>query len=262
VVVENRGGGSGFVGADVVAKSPPDGYTVLLGDTAALAINASVRKDLPVDIERDLAPVTIIASLPSMLVANPALRASTLKDLVAEAKAKPGALAYASPGVGTPHHLAGVLFTREAGIVLTHVPYKGGGPMITDVVGGQVPLLITGALATLPFLQDGKLKPVAISSRTRNARLPQVPTFVESGYPNFEVEVFFGMFVPAKAPPEVAAALQKAVARALANPEVRSKLEDQTMVLHGTGPDALRSRFRAETAKWGELIRSAGITLE
>jgi tripartite-type tricarboxylate transporter receptor subunit TctC len=262
VVVDNRGGASGLLGADLAAKSAPDGYTVLLTDGAALAVNSAVRKDMPFDAQRDLIPVSLVATLPTGLAVNPAFPVSTVKEFVAYAKQNPGKISYATPGVGTPHHLAATLLSKSAGIELTHIPYKGGGPMVTDVVGGQVPVLFTGVLPMLPFIKSGKLKPIAVASPQRLAQLPDVPTFVESGFPDFEVQVFFSMFVPAKTPAEIGAALQQALTKTLADPELRKKLEEQTLVVVGSSPDQLRAHFAKESAKWGELIRTTGMVLE
>jgi tripartite-type tricarboxylate transporter receptor subunit TctC len=262
VVVDNKGGASGLLGADLVAKAPADGYTVLLTDGAALAINAAVRKDMPFDMAKDLVPVSLVATTPSMLSAHPSFPAATVKELVAVARKDPKAMSYAHPGVGTPHHLAGIMLARTAGIEMTHVPYKGGGPMVADVVGGQVPLLITGTLATLPQAKAGKLKPLAIAARQRSPLLPDVPTFIESGFPDFEAEVFFSMFVPANAPADVVPTLARALSRALADVETRRKLEEQALTVVGSSADALRSHFQRESRKWGELIRSANIVLE
>ncbi|MDB5848588.1 MAG: hypothetical protein JWP29_2340 [Rhodoferax sp.] len=262
VVIDNRAGASGMLGADLVAKAVPDGYTVLLTEGASLAINASTRKDLPFNPQQDLLPLSLLASTPSILVANPAFAANNVRELVAKAKAAPGSIAYASPGVGTPHHLAGAMLSKMAGIQMNHVPYKGGGAMITDVVSGQVPILFTGVLGPLPFLKTGKLKALAIGSRQRSPLLPDVPTVAEAGYPDFEAEVFFGMFLPAKVPAEVTATLSRVIAQTMADPEVRRKLEEQALVVVGSTPDQLRVHFRKETDKWGEIIRSSGVVLE
>lgn len=262
VLVDNRAGASGMLGADAVAKAAPDGYTALLTEGASLAINAGVRKDLPFNAQQDLQPVSLLATTPSILVANPAFPASNLRELIALAKQSPNSVAYASPGTGTPHHLAGALLAQMAGVRLTHVPYKGGGPMITDVVGGQVPTLFTGVLGVLPFLKQGKLKAIAIGSKTRMASLPDVPTFAESGFPGFEAEVFFGAFLPARAPADAVRTLSSAFAQALHDPEVRRKLEEQALNVVGSTPDQLRARFRQDMDKWSALIRATGVTLE
>lgn len=262
VVIDNRAGASGMLGADLVAKSQPDGYTLLLTEGASLAINTTLRKDLPFNPVQDLVPVSLVATTPSILVAGNAFPASNVKELVALAKKEPGQISYATPGVGTPHHLAGAMLSRMAGIELNHVPYKGGGAVITDVVSGQVPLLITGVLGPLPFLKDGKLKAIAIGSRQRSALLPNVPTFAESGYPKFEAEVFFGAFLPAKVPTEVAASLSRAMSIALADPEVRRKLSEQALTVVGSSPEQLRTHFAAETAKWADVIKTSGVVLE
>lgn len=262
VVVDNKGGASGILGADLVAKAPADGYTILLTDGAALAINAAVRKDLPFVMMKDLVPVSLVATTPSMLSAHPSYPASTVKELVAVAKKDAKSASYAHPGVGTPHHLAGTMLAKMAGIELTPIPYKGGGPMVADVVGGQVPLLITGTLATMPHVKGGKLKALAIGSRQRNPLMPDVPTFIESGFPDFEAEVFFSVFVPANVPADVVPAITRALSRTLADPETRRKLEEQALVVVGSSAEQLRGHFDRESKKWGDLIRSANIVLE
>ena len=203
-----------------------------------------------------------VATTPSMLVAHPSFPANSVKDLVALAKRDPAKVSYAHPGVGTPHQLAGKMLSKMADVPLNDIPYKGGGPMVTDVVGGQVPLLITGALGVLPFLKAGKLKPLAIGSPKRLPLVPDVPTFIESGYPNFESEVFFSVFVPSKVPDDVVQVLLKAIQQATGNAEVRKKLEEQALVVVGSTPAQLQAHFRKESAKWGEVIRSSGIVLE
>jgi tripartite-type tricarboxylate transporter receptor subunit TctC len=262
IVVDNKGGASGLLGSDHVAKSPADGYTVLLTDGAALAINASVRKDMPFDMTKDLAPVSLVATTPSMLSAHPAYPAGDVKALVAAAKRDPKLASYAHPGIGTPHHLAGILLSRASGAALIGIPYKGGGPMVADVVGGQVPLLITGTLATMPQAKSGKLKAIAIASRQRSPLMPEVPTFTEAGFPDVESEVFFSMFVPAGVPADVVPALTRALNRTLADPELRKKLEEQALTVVGSNPADLRSHFDRESRKWGDLIRAANIVLE
>lgn len=262
VVIDNRAGASGMLGADVVAKAPPDGYTVLLTEGASLAINSTLRKDLPFSPTRDLLPVSLLATTPSILVAGTAFPASTVKELVAMAEKNPGAVSYATPGVGTPHHLAGAMLSKMAGVQLNHVPYKGGGAVITDVVSGQVPMLFTGVLGPLPFLKSGKLKAIAIGSRERSPLLPNVATFAESGYPDFVAEVFFGAFLPAKVPQNIVDAMSKAMTTAMADPEVKKKLGEQALDVVGSTPEQLGSHFAKETAKWAGVIKSSGVTLE
>lgn len=262
VVIDNKGGASGLLGADLVAKAQADGYTVLLTDGAALAINASVRKDMPFDVGKDLTPVSLVATTPSLLSAHPSYPANDVKGVVAASKGDPKLGSYANPGIGTPHHLAGILLARASGAPLTAVPYKGGGPMLADVVGGQVPLLFTGTLATLQHARTGKLKPIAIAAPRRSPILPDVPTFGEAGFPDVVSEVFFSVFVPAGVPADVVPALTRAINRALSDPEVRRKIEEQAVSVVGSTAAELRAHFDRESKKWGELIRAANIVLE
>ena len=262
VSIDNRAGASGMLGADLVAKSAPDGYTLLLTEGASLAINTTLRKDLPFNPRVDLQPVSLLATTPTILVAGPGFAGSNMKDVLDAARKEPGAVNYATPGVGTPHHLAGAMLSKMAGVQMNHIPYKGGGAVVTDVASGQVQMLYTGVLGPLPFVKSGKLKGIAIGSSQRSALLPDVPTFSESGFPGFTAEVFFGAFLPAKVPQDVTSTLSKAMETAMNDPEVRKKLAEQALDAAGSSPEQLGEHFAKETAKWAEVIQSSGVTLD
>jgi tripartite-type tricarboxylate transporter receptor subunit TctC len=256
VVVDNRGGAGGTIGADIVAKAPADGYTVLLADGSALAINTTLRTDLPFDAQRDLAPVSLVAQFPFLLLATPTFSASSVKELVQTAKSDPSLVSYASPGIGTPQHLGGAMLSTMAGIKMTHIAYKGGGPVLTDLIAGQVPVAFVGLPPAMAHVRSGKLKALAISASKRSELLPDVPTLVESGYPDFEAHIWFGFFTPTGVPPEVVDRLLAAVTKSLADPELVKRLGDQGVDVIGRPPEALASYLRSETRKWGALVKS------
>lgn len=258
VVVDNRGGAGGTIGADVVAKAPADGYTVLLADGSALAINTALRNDLPFDAQRDLTPVSLVARFPFLLLATPSFPAKSVKDLVATAKRDPSLVSYASPGIGTPQHLGGAMLSSMAGIQMTHVAYKGGGPVLTDLIAGQVPIAFVGLPPALAHVRSGKLKALGISAAGRSELLRDVPTLAESGYPRFEAHIWFGLFTPANVPPSAVARLLQAVKKTMADPELVKKLAEQGIDVIGGSPEELSTYLRSETAKWGELVKSTG----
>ena len=258
VVVDNRGGAGGTIGADVVAKAPPDGYTVLLADGSALAINTTLRNDLPFDAQRDLVPVSLVARFPFLLLATPSFPANSVKNLVALAKSDVSRVSYASPGAGTPQHLGGAMLSSMAGIDMVHVAYKGGGPVLTDLIAGHVPIAFVGLPPALTYVKSGQLKALGISAAMRSELLRDVPTLVESGYPEFEAHIWFGFFTPARTPPEIVTRLTQAVKKALSDPELTRKLAEQGVDVIGGSPDQLASYLRSETTKWGALVRSTG----
>ena len=264
IVIENRGGAGGSVGTEVVAKSAPDGHTVLF-TLSSHTINPAIYTRLPFDTARDFEPVGSVASLPQILVAHPAVAANSVAELIALAKAKPGALAYASVGNGSPGHLAGELFKLRTGTEMTHVPYKGGGPAVTDVMGGQVPLLWVSIPAAAQFVKGGKLKALAVSTLKRSAAFPDVPTVSEAGGPTlvgFEVDSWYAMFVPAKTPKAVIERLNKALNAVLADAAVRERLLAQGSEGVGGTPEALAKVVSDELPKWAKLVKDANIKLE
>ena len=261
VVIENRGGAAGSLGTDVVAKAPPDGYTVLF-TLSSHTINPAIYAKLPFDTVKDFQPVGTVASLPQILVANNALPVNTVAELIALAKAKPGSLSFASVGNGSPGHLAGELFKLRTGTVMTHVPYRGGGPAVTDVMGGQVPLLWVSIPAAAQFVKAGKLKALAVSTVKRSAAFPNVPTMQEAGVADFEVDSWYAMFVPAKTPKPVVDKLNQALNTIVQEPDIRDKLLAQGSEGVGGPPDALGKIVDLELVKWAKLAKEANLKAE
>jgi len=261
IVIDNKGGAGGSVGTDVVAKAPADGYTVLF-TLNSHTVNPAIYAKLPFDTLKDFEPVGTVASLPQILVANPAFPANNVAELIALAKAKPGTLAYASVGVGSPGHLAGELFKLRTGTQMTHVPYRGGGPAVTDVMGGQVPLLWVSIPAAAQHVKSGKLKALGVSTLKRSAAFPDVPTLQEAGVADFEVDSWYAMFVPAKTPKPVIDKLNRALNTTLQDPEVREKLLQQGSEAVGGTPEALGKTVDVELVKWAKLAKDANIKAE
>lgn len=258
VIVENRGGAGGVIGSETAAKSAADGYTILLADGSALAINTTLRTDMPIDPRRDLTPLSLVARFPFVLLANNSFPANSVKDVVDLALKDRKAISYASPGVGTPQHLGGAMLASMAKVEFTHVAYRGGGPVLTDLMGGQVPIAFVGEPPALPLIRTGKLKAIAISSRTRSPLLPNVPTIAESGYPNFEAHIWFGCFVPNGVPADIVDKLAKAVNKALSDPELVRSLNEQGVEVIAGSADDLAKYLQSETTKWGALVKSTG----
>ena len=261
VIIENRGGAAGSLGTDVVAKAAPDGYTVLF-TLSSHTINPAIYPKLPFDTVKDFAPVGTVASLPQILVANLQFPANNVAELTALAKAKPGTLAFASVGNGSPGHLAGELYKLRTGTQLVHVPYRGGGPAVTDVMGGQVPLLWVSIPAAAQFVKSGKLKALAVSTIKRSAAFPDVPTMQEAGVADFEVDSWYAMFVPAKTPKAVIEKLNRALNAVVALPEIKERLLAQGSEGVGGTPEALGKVVESELGRWVKLVKDAGIRLE
>jgi len=261
VIIENRGGAAGSLGTDVVAKAAPDGYTVLF-TLSSHTINPAIYPKLPFDTVKDFAPVGTVASLPQILVANLQFPANTVAELTALAKAKPGSLSFASVGNGSPGHLAGELYKLRTGTQLVHVPYRGGGPAVTDVMGGQVPLLWVSIPAAAQFVKSGKLKALAVSTTKRSAAFPDVPTMQEAGVADFEVDSWYAMFVPAKTPKAVIEKLNHALNAVVALPEIKERLLAQGSEGVGGTPEALGKVVDGELGRWVKLAKDAGIRLE
>ena len=258
IIIDNRGGAGGSIGTEAVAKSPPDGYTVLF-TLSSHTINPAIFSKLSFDTARDFEPVGIVCSLPQIFVANPQFPANTVQQLIAMAKDKPGSLSYASVGNGSPGHLAGEMMKIRTGTQLTHIPYRGGGPAVTDVVSGQVPLLWVSIPAAAQFVKQKQLKALAVSTLKRSAAFPDVPTMQESGISDFEVDSWYAMFVPAKTPRAVIDRLNAALNTVLKEPEIREKLLAQGSEAVGGTPEQLGAVVNAELPKWAKLVKDAGI---
>jgi tripartite-type tricarboxylate transporter receptor subunit TctC len=262
VVVENRGGASGNIGTEFAARAAPDGYTILMGNVAPNAINVSLFKSLPFDPVADLVPVSLVASTPNILVVHPSTPARTVKELIALAKAKPGVLNFASAGVGSSSHLAGELFHILAGADIVHVPYKGAGPAMVDVLSGQIQLYFATMPAAMPHVKSGKLAPIAVTSARRSPALPDLPTIAEAGVPGYEASTWYGVLAPAHTAQAVVARLHGEIVRVLADAALRERLADQGFEPVGNSPEEFGAYIKSEIVKWGKVIRDAGIRPE
>jgi tripartite-type tricarboxylate transporter receptor subunit TctC len=258
VVIDNRGGAGGSLGTEIVAKAPADGYTVLF-TLSSHTINPAIFPKLSFDTAKDFAPVGLVASLPQILVSNPQVSVRNVADLVAQAKAAPNKFSFASVGNGSPGHLAGELMVLRTGAPMLHIPYRGGGPAVTDVIAGQVPLLWVSIPAAAAFVKAGKLKGLAVSTTKRSAAFPDLPTMQEAGVADFEVDSWYAMLVPAKTPRAVIDKLNKALNAVLAEPAVRAQLLEQGGEAVGGTPEDLGRVIAAELPKWAKLAKDANI---
>ena len=263
VIVENRAGAGGNLGAEAVARAAADGHTVLFGTSGPLAINVSLYKKIGYDPVKSFAPVMQIGHLPNVLVVNPSIPAKNVKELIAYGKANPGKLSYASSGNGASSHLAGVLFNNLAGTDFAHIPYKGTGPALNDLLGGQVAMTFTDVLTALPHIKSGKLRALGVTTKDRSQALPEVPTIAEQGIAGFDVSVFFGLVVPAGTPKDVVDKLNQGFADALKQPEVRKTLLAQGLEFApSTSPEQLGSFIQSEVAKWRGVVKNSGAEID
>jgi len=261
VIVENKPGASSRIAFEHVARAEPDGYTLLLG-AVQTATNMAVYRNLSYDTLRDFAPVTQLTSAVLALTVSPSLKAGSVADLVALAKARPGELTYATFGVASSAHFAGTLFEQRAGIRLTHVPYNGAAPAQTAIAGGQVDLGFMSALSAMPLMQSGKLRALAVTSQRRLAQLPDVPTMAEAGFTAFEVSSWQGLLAPAGTPPAIVSKLQREIARVLALPEVRERFAAVAAEPVASTPAQFRAHIESEIARWTAVARRAGLNLD
>jgi tripartite-type tricarboxylate transporter receptor subunit TctC len=259
VVIENRGGAGGTLGTEIGAKAAPDGYTLVLGNIGPLAVGPSLYERLNYDPVKDLAPVTLIASFPNLLVTHPSVPVRSVKDLVALAKARPGQLNYASAGSGTSTHLAAELLKVVAGISVVHVPYKGGAQAMTDLLAGNVAFYFGTVPSASGFVRSGKLRGIAVTSLVRSAAAPDIPTVAEQGYPGFETAAWYGVLVPIATTKEIIARLHAELVKTLAHPDVKQKLQAQGGDPVGNTPAQFGAYIASEIAKWSKVVKAAGV---
>jgi tripartite-type tricarboxylate transporter receptor subunit TctC len=260
-VVENRAGAGTMIGGEVVARAAPDGYTLLMG-ISTLAINPATYKKVPYDALRDFAPISHVVSLPNVLVTHPSLPVKTVKELIAFSRARPGELYYASAGVGTSPHLSTELFLLMGGIKMVHVPYKGSGPGIVDIVAGHVSVMTPSILSGLPHIKSGRLRGLGVTSAKRAGGVPDIPTIAEAGLPGYEAVQWFGLLAPAATPREIVSRLHTETVRALQSAEVKNRLSADGADPVGSTPEEFAAFLRSETAKWAKVVKQAGIQPE
>ena len=259
IVIENRPGAGGNIGTDLAAKAAPDGYTITAGSSNTHVTNVFLYKSVPYDPVRDFAPISITVLVSNVLVVNPAVPVKSVAELIALAKRSPGALRYASAGVGTTPHIAGEMFRLMTGTDLLHVPYKGGAPALVDVMTGQVDRMFAGVAPALPQVRSGKLRALAITEKTRSRVMPDLPTVAESGLPDFDVGLWIGLMAPAGTPKDIVDRLHAETVRALKDPQVAERLAEQGLEPLGTTPAEAAATIKSDLAKWGRIFKEAGI---
>jgi len=262
VIIDNRAGAGGNIGAQMVARAAPDGYTLLMGTVGTHAINQSLYKKMAFDPIKDFAPITRVALVPNLLVANPGQPYKSVKELIAYAKANPGKVSFASSGSGTSIHLSGEMFSQMAGVEMQHIPYKGSAPALTDLLGGQTAIMFDNMPSVIGHVKAGKLRPLAVTTPQRSPALPDVPTIAEAGVPGYSATSWFGLLAPASTPAPVIAKLNASILKALADPEVKKKMAEQGAEPHGEKPEQFAEFIRSETAKWGQTVKQSGATAD
>lgn len=262
VVIDNRGGAGGNIGSDYVAKSPADGYTILLAASGPMAVNKTLYKSVPFDPEKDFAPIIQISAFPLVLEVHPSVPVTNLKQFLALAKERPGELSFASAGNGTPQHLAGELFNSTTGMKLQHIPYKGAGPALNDVVGGHVKVMFDILGSSVQYIKTGKLRALAVTTATRSPALPDVPTLAEAGLPGYSISGWHGIVAPAATPKPVISKLNQAINEIFADPGFKKRWEELGTPIVGGTPESFSTLMRSESAKLGKLVKDAGVTVD
>jgi tripartite-type tricarboxylate transporter receptor subunit TctC len=262
IVVDNRAGGGGTIGAMIAAKAPPDGYTFLFGSISTHAVNPAMYRKLPYDHIRDFAPVALIGKVPNVLVVHPALPVKTVADLVKHARANPGKINYGSAGVGSPPHLSMELFKSMAGVNIVHIPYKGAGPALSELLGGQTQVMCTSLAGQLPHIKAGRVRALAVTTAKRNAQVPEVPTMIEAGIPGYEVTIWYAVFFPAGVPKAVTTRLNSELVKLLGGAELKERLAQIGVDPSPSTPEELAEFVKVETAKYTKVAQDAGIKLE
>ena len=262
VVIDNRGGAGGNIGAELVAKAPPDGYTLFLATIGTMSINPSLYSKMPFDTLRDFAAISQLTSMPQLLVVHPSVPVKSVKELIAYAKSRPGQLTFASGGGGTAIHLAGELFKTMAGVEMVHVAYKGGGPAMTELIGGQVSLMFDQILTSLPHVQSGRLRGLAVTTANRSPAAPQIPTIAEAALPGYAVTTWHGLLAPAGTPREIVNRLSGETARALQNPDIRDRFAAQGVDPVSSTPEQFSAMMKSELEKWRKVIAASGTKID
>lgn len=262
VIINNRGGAGGTIAAAQVAKSDPDGYTLLLNTIATHGIGPHIYANLQYDPVKDFSPVILIAKLPLIMAVNAELPARSVADVIALAKAKPGELSFSSSGSGGAPHLAGEMFKRLAGIELLHVPYRGSGPAVIDLIAGRIAMMFDATPSLLPYIMAGKLRPLAAASPQRHRLLPDVPSFAELGYPGMDIALWYGVVAPGGTPAPIVQRLNAELAKIVDMPDIRKSLTEQGADLQGGSAEDFAAFMRNESARWSEVVKQAGIKLE
>ncbi|WP_240939276.1 tripartite tricarboxylate transporter substrate binding protein [Diaphorobacter sp. HDW4A] len=261
-IVENKAGASGAIGSQAVAQAAPDGYTLVMATASSHGINSALQKSLPYDAVKDFAPITVVANTPNIIVANPSVPVKSLGELIALAKAQPGKINFGSTSAGGSPHMSAELLKMMAGIDMTHVPYKGAAPMLTDLIGGQVQIGFDNLPSTIGFVKSGKVRPLAVTTAKRWPGAPDIPTVAESGVPGYEVSGWFGLLAPAGTPKEVLNKIQSTIAEAVKSPEVAKQLNDLGAEPVANKPEVFAQEIRDDVEKWRKVVKTTGVKLD